>query len=78
MLGFFSQIMDYNRNKLYQIYKHAKNYHVYAKKVSLKEDNLFVDSVKYNVDNMNNLPGDLHPNHFCCKSNATTESLEEL
>ena len=43
------------------------------KKVSLKEDNLFVNSVKYNVDNMNNLPGDLHPKHFCSKSNATTE-----
>ena len=41
--------------------------------MSLKEDNLFIDSVKYNVDNMKNLPGDLHPKHFCCKSNATTE-----
>ena len=41
--------------------------------VSLKEDNLFVNSVKYNVDNMNNLPGDLHPKHICSKSNATTE-----
>ena len=29
--------------------------------------------MKYNVDNMNILPGDLHPKHFCCKSNATTE-----
>ena len=39
----------------------------------VKEDNLFVDSVKYNVDNINNLPGDVHPKHFCGKSNATTE-----
>ena len=73
MLEIFSKNTDYNRNKLYPIYKHAKNYPVYAKKVSLKEDNLFVNSVKYNVDNMNNLPGDLHPKHFCSKSNATTE-----
>ena len=43
------------------------------KKVCLKEDNLFVDSVKYNVDNMNSLPGDLHQKHFSSKSNATTE-----
>ena len=73
MLEFFSKITDYNRNKLYPIYKHAKNSPAYAKKVSLKEDNLFIDSVKYNVDNMKNLPGDLHPKHFCSKSNATTE-----
>ena len=31
---------------------------------------VFVNSVNYNVDNVNNLPGDLH---FCNKSNATTE-----
>ena len=70
---FFSKITDYNRNQLYPIYKHANKSPVCAKKMSLKEDNLFVDSVKYNVDNMNNLPGDLHPKHFCSKSNATTE-----
>ena len=76
MLELFSKITDYNRNKLYQIYKHANNSPAYAKKkMSPKEDNLFVDSVKYNVDNMNNLPGDLHPKHLCRKSNATTEVL---
>ena len=69
----FSKITDYNRNKLYPIYKHAKNSPAYAKKVSLNEDNLFVDSVKYNVDNMKNLTGEQHPKHFGSKSNATTE-----
>ena len=35
-------ITDYNRNKLYPIYRHAKNYPVYAKKVSLMEDNFLL------------------------------------
>ena len=42
MLEFFSKITDYNRNKLYPIYKHAKNSPVYAKKVSRKEDNFLL------------------------------------
>ena len=39
--------------------------------MALFEDTLLVNSVKYSVNNLNSLPPDLHPKHFCNKSNAS-------
>ena len=67
----FSKDTDFNRRKLYPIYNFAKKSNTYEGKVALFEDTLLVNSVKYSVNNLNSLPPDLHPKHFCSKSNAS-------
>ena len=60
----FSRDTEYNRRKLYAIYKKAKNMEKYKKKVSLNGDLLIIDSVKYNAGSLHMLPKDLDPRQF--------------
>ena len=60
----FSRDTEYNRRKLYAIYKKAKNMEKYKKKVSLNGDMLIIDSVKYNAGSLHMLPKDLDPREF--------------
>lgn len=64
----FSAETEYNRKKLYIIYKYAKSLEKYKMKISLNGDNLIIDSVYYTVDNLCDLPADLSPRLFCEKS----------
>ena len=52
----FSRDTEYNRRKLFAIYKKAKNMDNYKKKVSLNGDVLIIDSVRYNADSLHMLP----------------------
>ena len=60
---------EFNRRKLYPIYRAAKRMEKYKNRVFLSEDTLFVHSKPYNVDTIGDLPDDLHPRHMCEKSN---------
>ena len=60
----FSRDTEYNRRKLFAIYKKAKNMDNYKKKVSLNGDVLIIDSVRYNADSLHMLPKDLKPRQF--------------
>ena len=61
----FSRGTEYNRRKLYAIYKKAKSMDKY-KKTSLNGDTLIIDSVRYNVESLNMLPKDLHGTSTVC------------
>ena len=58
------------KKKLYIIYKFAKSLEKYKKKISLNGDILVIDSVRYTVDNLHELPADLTPRQFSEKSNG--------
>lgn len=60
----FSYNTEYRRKKLYAIYRKAKNDIKYRSKISLIGDVLIIDSVRYTVDNLSDLPGDLSPRQF--------------
>ena len=60
---------EYNRRKLYAIYKKAKSMDKY-KKTSLNGDTLITDSVRYNVESLNMLPKDLEPRQFAERTNG--------
>jgi len=66
----FSFGTEYNRKKLYPIYKKAKNMDEYRLKVSLTGDVLVIDSVRYTVDTLHNLPDVLNPRQFSERSNV--------
>ena len=65
----FSRGTEYNRRKLYAIYKKAKSMDKY-KKISLNGDTLIIDSVRYNVESLNMLPKDLEPRQFAERTNG--------
>ena len=66
----FSRGTEYNRQKLYPIFKKAKHIGRY-KKVHLNEDILVLDDQRYNVDSIGTLPADVHPRRFSEKRNHT-------
>ena len=66
----FSRGTEYNRQKLYPIFKKAKHVDTY-KKVHLNEDILVIDDNRYNVDSIGSLPADLHPRRFSERRNDT-------
>ena len=66
----FSRGTEYNRQKLYPIFKKAKHVDTY-KKVYLNEDILVIDDNRYNVDSIGSLPADLHPRRFSERRNDT-------
>ena len=74
----FSQDVEYNRRKLYPIYKLAKKSEAYQNKVSLRGDVLIVNSREFTVDNLDELPDELHPRQLCFKSNNTTHAFGGL
>ena len=37
------------------------------------EDTLIINNIRYSVNDLDNLPDDVHPKKFCTKSNDTTE-----
>ena len=69
----FTGETEYNRKKLYPIFKAAKKMQKYEKKVYMYEDTLMLNNIRYTVKDLDNLPEDVHPKKFCSKSNDTTE-----
>ena len=67
----YSRDTEFNRQKLYAIFKKAKNMDNYKKRVFLNGDILMVDGTRYTVDNMDSVPPELHPRQFSEKRNAT-------
>ena len=67
----YSRATEFNRQKLYAIFKRAKNLDNYKKKVFLNGDVLVVDGERYTVDNMHTVPRELHPRQFSEKKNDT-------
>ena len=58
---------EFNRRKLYPIFRLAKSMDKYKKQVYLNEDTLYVNNIY--VDTIGNLPNDLHPKRLCGKVN---------
>ena len=69
----FTGETEYNRKKLYPIFKAAKKIQKYENKVYMYEDTLVLNNIRYTVNDLDNLPDDVHPKKFCTKSNDTTE-----
>ena len=67
----YSRATEYNRQKLYAIFKKAKNLEKYKKKVFLNGDVLMIDGERYTVDNIHTVPRELHPRQFSEKKNDT-------
>lgn len=66
----FSNDTEYNRKKLYIIYKKAKNMEQYKRKISLIGDVLVIDSVRYTVETLHMLPKELEPRQFSEKTDG--------
>ena len=66
----FTAETEFRRKKLYIIYKYAKSLEKYKTKISLNGDVLIIDSIRYTVDNIHDLPADLTPRQFSEKSNG--------
>ena len=66
----FSRGTEFNRQKLYPMFKKAKHMNNY-KRVFLNDDNLVIDDVRYNVDTIDTLPAELHPRRFSERRNKT-------
>ena len=64
------QKLNSTGKKIYIIYKYAKSLEKYKTKISLTGETLIIDSIRYTVDNLNKLPADLSPRHFCEKSSG--------
>ena len=64
----FCSDTEFHRRKLYPIFRKAKSIEQYRGKVSLYEDTLYVNNKPYTVDNLDDLPDNLHPKHMCEKS----------
>lgn len=60
----FSAQTDYRRNKLYAVYKKAKSMREYHAKITLIGDVLVIDSKRYTVENLSELPTNLAPRQF--------------
>ena len=67
----YSRATEYNRQKLYAIFKKAKNLEKYKKKVFLNGDVLMIDGERYTVNNIHTVPRELHPRQFSEKKNDT-------
>ena len=65
----YSADTEYNRNKLYMIYRKAKSIDKYTQKVFLNGDVLILEGKRYYVDDLADLPADLHPRLFNEKAN---------
>ena len=55
----FSAETEYNRRKLYPLFRTAKKMPAYENNVFMVEDVLFVKNTRYTVDTLDQLPGDL-------------------
>ena len=65
----YSRDTEFNRQKLYALFKKAKNIEAYKKKVFLNGDILVIDGEHFTEDNMGSVPNDLHPRQFRKKKN---------
>ena len=74
----FPKSVEYNRRKLYPIYKLAKRSEALREKVTLKNDVLTVDNEKFTVDTINKLPDQLHPRQLCYKTDDNTYAFGGL
>lgn len=68
----FCSETEFKRKQLYPIFRAANKNTNYDKKVFLYEDTLVVNNKVFIVNNLNDLPADLHPKNFSFKSNDTT------
>ena len=66
----YSRATEFNRQKLYAIFKKAKNLDKYKKKVFLNGDVLVI-AERYIVDTMHTVPREIHPRPFSEKKNDT-------
>ena len=66
----FCGATEFNRRKLYPIYRRATKMEKHQRKVSLVEDSLIIDNVHYSVDSLDSLPEDLHPKNLCEKTDG--------
>jgi len=66
----YSSDTEYKRRKLYTILKKAKTLDDYKMKCSLNGDVLVLNSVRYTVDTLSDLPADLKPRQFSEKSDG--------
>lgn len=67
----YASVTEFNRKKLFPIYKLGKGIPKYANKISLSVDKLIVDSVPYDVDSLESLPPELHPNKLSVKQSMS-------
>ena len=65
----YSADTEYNRNKLYMIYRKAKSIDKYKQKVFLNGNVLILENKRYSVDDLVDLPADLSPRLFSEKTN---------
>lgn len=68
----FCNQTEYDRKKLYPIYRAAKLIPKYSQKITMIADRLVVDSVSYDVNTIGKLPDDIHPKNYTRKSNENT------
>lgn len=63
---------EFNRKKLYPIYRKAKSMDEYKNKISLVADRLIIDGTIYSVNSIDRLPSNIHPKNFTRKCNDST------
>lgn len=68
----FAADTEFNRNRLYPIYRDAKNKPQYQKKIVMVKDKLIIDSNTYDVDTIDKLPDIIHPKQYTRKSDDST------
>ena len=74
----YSRDTEFNRQKLYAIFKKAKKIDTYKKRVFLNGDILMIDGTRYTVDNMDSVHPELHHCQFSEKRNATHLIVGEI
>ena len=74
----FSNDVEYNRRKLYPVYRFAKQVETYRNVVSLRGDVLRVNSIDYTVNNLDDLPKAIHPSKLCYKSDENVHAFGGL
>ena len=71
----YSRDTEFNRQKLYALFKKAKNIEAYKKKVFFNGDILVIDGEHFTVDNMGSVPNDLQPRQFSEKKKINISFL---
>lgn len=63
---------EFNRKKLYPIYRAAKVLPAYSRKTTMVADRLILDSKSYDIDTIDQLPEAIHPRNYARKTDANT------
>ena len=67
----FSRDTEFNRQKLYALFKQAKNMEHYMKKMFLNCDTLVIDGAHLTVASIGSVPDELQPRQFSDKKSDT-------